>query len=88
MVTTTVRSKPNKNQQETNKKEAPNLKQKLREERKNRRAKRPKMKARWIGEGDGRKLVGRNEAGTKNGEGQEREHQRNKTTMLTQKLGA
>ena len=22
------------------------------------------MKARWIGEGDGRKLVGRNEAGT------------------------
>ena len=61
---------------------------KKREERKNRRAKRPKMKARWIGEGDGRKLVGRNEAGTKNGEGQEREHQRNKTTMLTQKLGS
>ena len=46
------------------------------------------MKARWIGEGDGRKLDGRNEAGTKNGEGQEREHQRNKTTMLTQKLGS
>ena len=87
-MTTTVRSKPNKNQQETNKKEAPSLKQKLREERKNRRAKRPKMKARWIGEGDGRKVVGRNEAGTKNGEGQEGEHQRNKTTILTQKLGA
>ena len=46
------------------------------------------MKARWIGEEDGKKLVGRNEAGTKNGEGQEREHQRNKTTMLTQKLGS
>ena len=65
----------------------PSLKKKQREERKSRRAKRPKMKARWIGEGDGRKLVGRNEAGTKNGEGQERENQRNKTTMLTQKLG-
>ena len=46
------------------------------------------MKARWIGEEDGKKLVGRNEAGMKNGEGQEREHQRNKTTMLTQKLGS
>ena len=87
-MTTTVRSKPNKNQQETNKKQAPSLKKKLREERKNRRAKRPKMIARWIGEGDGRKLVGISEAGTKNGEGQEREHQRNKTTMLTQKLGS
>ena len=54
------------------KKEAPSLKQKLREERKNRRAKRPKMKARWIGEGDGRRLVGRNEAGTKKGKGQQR----------------
>ena len=79
MGTTTVRSTPNQNQQEKNKKETPSLqKKKWREERKNRRAKRPRTKARWIGEGDGSQLDGRNEAGTKNGEGQEREHQRNK----------
>ena len=86
MVTTAVRNKPNKNHQE--KQEGSfEPENKKREERKNRRAKRPKMKARWIGEGDGKKLVGRNKAGTKKGEGQERENQRNKTTILTQKLG-
>ena len=50
--------------------------------------KRPRTKARWIGEGGASQLDGRNESGTKNGEGQERGHQRNKTTKLTQKLGS
>ena len=71
MVTTTVRSKPNKNQHER-KEGSAKPEAKIAEERKNRRAKRPKMKARWIGEGNGRKLVGRNEAGTKKGKGQQR----------------
>ena len=43
------------------------------------------MKARWIGEGDGRKLVGRNEAETKKGKGQQRSSQRNETRIISQK---
>ena len=43
------------------------------------------MKARWIGEGDGRKLVGRNEAETKKGKGQQRLNQRNETKKISQK---
>ena len=43
------------------------------------------MKARWIGEGDGTKLVGRNEAETKKGKGQQRQGQRNETRIISQK---
>ena len=43
------------------------------------------MKARWIGEGDGRKLVGRNEAETKKGKGQQRSSQRHETRIISQK---
>ena len=43
------------------------------------------MKARWIGEGDGRKLVGRNEAETKKGKGQQRSSQINETRIISQK---
>ena len=43
------------------------------------------MKARWIGEGDGTKLVGRNEAETKKWKGQQRQGQRNETRIIFQK---
>ena len=43
------------------------------------------MKARWIGEGDGTKLVGRNEAETNKGKGQQRQGQRNETRIISQK---
>ena len=43
------------------------------------------MKTRWIGEGDGKKLVGRNEAETKKGKGQQRSSQRNETRIISQK---
>ena len=40
------------------------------------------MKARWIGEVDGRKLVGRNEAETKKGKGQYRSSQKKETIII------
>ena len=43
------------------------------------------MKARWIGEGDGTKLVGRNKAETKKGKGQQRQGQKNETRIISQK---
>ena len=71
MGTTTLRSTPNQNQQEKKRKEETTMLTKKRSGKKERieEPKRPRTKARWIGEGGGRQLDGRNESGTKNGEG-------------------
>ena len=84
-----MRSTPNQNQQEKKKEGRDNhAEKKSGKKERTEEPKRPRTKARWIGEGGASQLDGRNESGTKNGEGQERGHQRNKTTKLTQKLGS